>query len=102
MLIYYLLIYLLNVNTFFNFVHFAAKQQHITITNGTVFNGTSTPVKDKYASEEKDLGDDMAEFLQHKYHVTDTMTKKTRDEVDDDNKNRQRVIEDANRLVTGE
>ncbi|XP_057337086.1 ankyrin-3-like isoform X14 [Microplitis mediator] len=76
------------------------KQQHITITNGTVFNGTSTPVKDKYASEEKDLGEDMAEFLQHKYHVTDTMTKKTRDEVDDDNKNRQRVIEDANRLVT--
>lgn len=82
-------------------MHFTAKQQHITITNGTVFNGTSTPIKDKYASEEKQIADDMAEFLEYKCHVTDTMTKRTRDETDDDNKNRQRVIEDANRLVSG-
>lgn len=84
------------------FLHSTAKEQHVTITNGTVFNGTSTPVKDKYASDEKYLGDDMAEFLEQKYHVNDTMMKKTRDEIDDDNKNRQWVIEDANRLVAGE
>ncbi|XP_034933844.1 uncharacterized protein [Chelonus insularis] len=77
------------------------KKQHITITNGTVFNSTSTPVKNKYASEEKDIGDDMAEFLEHKYHITEKMTKKTQDEINDDNRNRQKVIEDANRLVTG-
>lgn len=82
-------------------MHFTAKQQHITITNGTVFNGTSTPIKDKYASEEKEIADDMAEFLEHKCHVTDTMSKRIRDEADDDNKNRQKVIEDANRLVSG-
>ncbi|KAK0094455.1 hypothetical protein PV326_010824, partial [Microctonus aethiopoides] len=84
-----------------NVPHKRTKQQHITITNGTVFNGTSTPIKDKYASEEKEIADDMAEFLEYKCHVTDTMTKRTRDETDDDNKNRQRVIEDANRLVSG-
>ncbi|XP_048261568.1 ankyrin-3 isoform X24 [Bombus terrestris] len=74
--------------------------QHVTITNGTVFNGTSTPIKDKYASEEKELRDTMAEFLEHKCHVADTMSKKSRDEVDDKDKKRQRVIADANKIVS--
>ncbi|XP_076752691.1 uncharacterized protein LOC143424501 isoform X1 [Xylocopa sonorina] len=75
-------------------------KQHVTITNGTVFNGTSTPIKDKYASEEKELGDVMADFLEHKCHVADTMSKKSRDELDDKDKKRQRVIADANRIVS--
>ncbi|XP_054002809.1 ankyrin-3-like isoform X13 [Hylaeus anthracinus] len=73
-------------------------KQHVTITNGTVFNGTSTPIKDKYASDEKELGDVMAEFLEKKCHVADTMSKKSRDELDEDEK-RQRVIADANKIV---
>ncbi|XP_063987590.1 ankyrin-3-like isoform X16 [Diachasmimorpha longicaudata] len=76
------------------------KQQHITINGTTVFNGTSTPIKNKYASEEKELIDVMADFLEQKCHKSDTMTIRIRDEADDDNKNRQRIIEDANRLVT--
>lgn len=76
-------------------------KQHVTITNGTVFNGTSTPIKDKYASEEKELGDVMADFLEHKCHVSDTMSKKLRDELDDKDKKRQRVIADANKIVSG-
>ncbi|XP_046140908.1 ankyrin-3-like isoform X13 [Osmia bicornis bicornis] len=75
-------------------------KQHVTITNGTVFNGTSTPIKDKYASDEKELGDVMADFLEHKCHVSDTMSKKSRDEIDDEDKKRQRVIADANRIVS--
>ncbi|XP_006619672.1 ankyrin-3-like isoform X1 [Apis dorsata] len=75
-------------------------KQHVTITNGTVFNGTSTPIKDKYASEEKELGDVMADFLEHKCHVSDTMSKKLRDELDDKDKKRQRVIADANKIVS--
>lgn len=82
------------------FLHLTAKQ-HVTITNGTVFNGTSTPIKDKYASEEKELGDVMADFLEHKCHVSDTMSKKLRDELDDKDKKRQRVIADANKIVSG-
>lgn len=81
-------------------LHSTAKQ-HVTITNGTVFNGTSTPIKDKYASDEKELGDVMAEFLEQKCHVADTMSKKSRDELDDEDKRRQRVIADANRIVSG-
>ncbi|XP_033226769.1 ankyrin-3-like isoform X10 [Belonocnema kinseyi] len=74
---------------------------HVTITNGTIFNGTSTPIKDKYASDEKELGDMMADFIQHKYQVSDTMTKISHDEPDDDEfKKRQKIIEDANRLVS--
>ncbi|XP_047358363.1 ankyrin-3-like isoform X23 [Vespa velutina] len=75
-------------------------KQHVTIANGTVFNGTSTPVKDKYASDEKELGDMMADFIEHKCHVTDTMSKKSRDELDDEEKKRQRVIADANKIVS--
>lgn len=83
------------------FLHLTAKQ-HITITNGTVYNNaTSTPIKDKYASDEKELGDMMADFIEHKFHTTDTMVKKSRDEIDDDNKKRQRVLEDANKIVSG-
>lgn len=67
-----------------------------------MFNGTSTPVKDKYASDEKDFGDEMAEFLEHKCQKTDTMTKRIRDEADIDNRSREKIIEDANKLVTGE
>ncbi|XP_015113068.1 microtubule-associated protein futsch isoform X7 [Diachasma alloeum] len=84
-----------------NVPHKQTKQQHITINGTTVFNGTSTPIKDKYASDEKELVDEMADFIEHKCHKTDTMTKRIRDEADDDNKNRQKIIEDANRLVTG-
>ncbi|XP_076226618.1 uncharacterized protein LOC116427791 isoform X20 [Nomia melanderi] len=79
--------------------HDTPTKQHVTITNGTVFNGTSTPIKDKYASEEKELGDVMAEFLEQKCHVADTMSKKSRDEVDEDER-RRRVIADANRIVS--
>nr|XP_050866517.1 ankyrin-2-like isoform X19 [Vespula vulgaris] len=75
-------------------------KQHVTIANGTVFNGTSTPIKDKYASDEKELGDMMADFIEHKCHVTDTMSKKSRDELDDEEKKRQRVIADANKIVS--
>lgn len=82
------------------FLHLTAKQ-HVTIANGTVFNGTSTPIKDKYASDEKELGDMMADFIEHKCHVTDTMSKKSRDEIDDEEKKRQRVIADANKIVSG-
>ncbi|XP_058801309.1 titin homolog isoform X2 [Phymastichus coffea] len=71
-------------------------KQHITITNGT-----STPIKDKYASDEKELGDMMADFLEHKYHSPETMVKKSRDENDDDNKKRQQILEDANKIVSG-
>ncbi|XP_048513287.1 ankyrin-3-like isoform X21 [Athalia rosae] len=74
--------------------------EHRTITNGTIPNGTSTPIKDKYASDEKELGDMMADFLAHKCHVSDTMTKKSKDDNDDDNIKRQRVIADANKLVS--
>ena len=83
-------------------MHLTAKP-HVTITNGTIFNGTSTPIKDKYASDEKELGDMMADFIQHKYQVSDTMTKISKDEPDDDNefKKRQKIIEDANKLVSG-
>ncbi|XP_011305414.1 ankyrin-2 isoform X4 [Fopius arisanus] len=84
-----------------NVPHKQTKPQHITINGTTVFNGTSTPIKDKYASDEKELVDEMADFLEHKCHKTDTMTKRIRDEADDDNRNRQKIIEDANRLVTG-
>ena len=90
---------ILNHVSFFS-SHLTAKQ-HVTITNGTVFSGTSTPIKDKYASEEKELGDVMADFLEHKCHVADTMSKKLRDELDDKDKKRQRVIEDANKIVSG-
>lgn len=82
------------------FLHLTAKQ-HVTITNGTVYNATSTPIKDKYASDEKELGDMMADFIEHKYHTSDTVVKKTRDEIDDDNKKRQRVLADANKIVSG-
>lgn len=82
------------------FLHFTAKE-HITITNGTVFNGTSTPIKDKYASDEKELGDMMADFLEHKCHASDTMSKKSRDELDDPDKKRQKAIADANKIVSG-
>ncbi|XP_011500173.1 PREDICTED: ankyrin-3-like [Ceratosolen solmsi marchali] len=75
-------------------------KQHVTITNGTVYNATSTPIKDKYASDEKDLGDTMADFIENKYRTTDTMVKKSRDEIDDDNKKRQRVLADANKIVS--
>lgn len=71
-----------------------------------MFNGTSTPIKDKYASEEKELVDEMADFIEHKCHVNDTMTQKILDDDDDDDdkneKKLQRVIEDANKIVTGE
>lgn len=43
----------------------------------------------------------MADFIEHKCHVTDTMSKKSRDELDDEEKKRQRVIADANKLVSG-
>ncbi|KAK2586999.1 hypothetical protein KPH14_010970 [Odynerus spinipes] len=76
-------------------------KQHVTIANGTVFNGTSTPIKDKYASDEKEFGDMMADFLEHKCHVTDTMSKKSCDEPEDEDKKRQRVIADANKIVSG-
>lgn len=79
-----------------------ATGEHCTITNGTIPNGTSTPIKDKYASDEKDLGDMMADYIEHKCHVSDTMTKKSKDDADDDNIKRQKVIEDANKLVSGE
>lgn len=82
-------------------VHLATGD-HRTITNGSIPNGTSTPIKDKYASDEKELGDMMAEFIEHKCHVTDTMVKKSKDDSDDDNIKRQRVIADANKLVFGE
>ncbi|XP_036146496.1 ankyrin-3 isoform X15 [Monomorium pharaonis] len=75
-------------------------KEHITITNGTVFNGTSTPIKDKYASDEKELGDMMADYLEHKCHTTDTMSKKSRDELDDPEKIRQKAIADANKIVS--
>lgn len=42
----------------------------------------------------------MAEFLEQKCHVADTMSKKSRDEVDEDER-RRRVIADANRIVSG-
>lgn len=76
-------------------------KQHNNIANGTDYNATSTPVKDKYASDEKELGDMMADFIEHKCHVTDTMSKKSRDEPDDDLIKRQRVLEDANKIVSG-
>lgn len=82
-------------------MHLTAKQ-HTPITNGTVYNATSTPIKDKYASDEKELGDMMAEFLEHKSHTSDTMVKKSRDEIDDENKKRQKVLADANKIVSGE
>ncbi|XP_072750226.1 uncharacterized protein [Anoplolepis gracilipes] len=75
-------------------------KEHITITNGTVFNGTSTPIKDKYASDEKELGDMMADYLEQKCHAADTMSKKSRDELDDLDKKRQKVIADANKIVS--
>ncbi|KAL0125581.1 hypothetical protein PUN28_004590 [Cardiocondyla obscurior] len=75
-------------------------KEHVTITNGTVFNGTSTPIKDKYASDEKELGDMMADYLEHKCHTTDTMSKKSRDELDDPEKKRQKAIADANKIVS--
>ncbi|XP_015589452.1 ankyrin-3 isoform X8 [Cephus cinctus] len=74
--------------------------QHVTITNGTVFNGTSTPIKDKYASDEKELGDVMADFIEQKCNASDSMTKKLIDDPDDDNKKRQRVMADANKIVS--
>lgn len=89
-----------HVSFFTRFLHFTAKE-HITITNGTVFNGTSTPIKDKYASDEKELGDMMADYLEQKCHTTDTMSKKSRDELDDLDKKRQKVIADANKIVSG-
>lgn len=84
--------------SFFFCLHFffLTAKQHITITNGT-----STPIKDKYASDEKELGDMMADFLEHKYHDSETMMKKSHDEIDDDNKKRQQVLEDANKIVSG-
>ena len=85
-----------------NFLLHSTAKQHVTITNGTVYNATSTPIKDKYASDEKELGDMMADFIQQKYHTSDTMMKKSREEIDEDNKKRQKVIEDANRIVSGE
>lgn len=89
-----------HVSSFTHFLHFTAKE-HITITNGTVFNGTSTPIKDKYASDEKELGDMMADYLEHKCHTADMMSKKSRDEVDDAEKKRQKAIADANKIVSG-
>ncbi|XP_044010733.1 ankyrin-3-like isoform X13 [Aphidius gifuensis] len=95
-----------DINIMGNMPNKQSKQQHITITNGTVFNGTSTPIKDKYASEEKELVDEMADFIEHKCHVNDTMTQKILEDDnddDDDDKNEkklQRVIEDANKIVT--
>ncbi|XP_023315174.1 ankyrin-2-like isoform X2 [Trichogramma pretiosum] len=76
-------------------------KQHGTITNGTIYNATSTPIKDKYASDEKELGDMMADFIEHKLHASETMVKNSREDIDDDNKKRQRVLEDANRIVSG-
>ena len=81
------------------FMHLTANQ-HVTITNGTVFNGTSTPIKDKYASDEKEFGDMMADFIEHKYGDSDSLNKNLHIESDDD-KNREKVIEDANKLVSG-
>lgn len=43
----------------------------------------------------------MADFLEHKCYVSDTMSKKLRDELDDKDKKRQRVIADANKIVSG-
>lgn len=43
----------------------------------------------------------MADFLEHKCHVTDTMSKKSRDKLDDEDIRRQRVIADANKIVSG-
>lgn len=43
----------------------------------------------------------MAEFIEHKYHTSDTMVKKSRDEIDDENKKRQKVLADANKIVSG-
>lgn len=73
---------------------FLTANQHVTITNGTVFNGTSTPIKDKYVSDEKEFGEMMNDFLDHKYGA-DSM------KIEPDNKNREQIIEDANRLVSG-
>ncbi|XP_076296315.1 uncharacterized protein LOC143216793 isoform X5 [Lasioglossum baleicum] len=82
--------------------HETPTKQHVTITNGTAFNGTSTPIKDKYASDEKELGDVMADFLEQKCRVADVMSKKSRDEVDEDREDerRQRVASQANQIVS--
>ncbi|XP_046435899.1 microtubule-associated protein futsch-like isoform X19 [Neodiprion fabricii] len=81
--------------------HKRTTEEHRTVTNGTIPNGTSTPIKDKYASDEKEFGDMMADFVEYKCHISDTMTKRSKDDADDDNIKRQRVIEDANKIVSG-
>ena len=43
----------------------------------------------------------MADFIEHKYQVSDTMTKIYQDEPDDEFIKRQKIIEDANKLVSG-
>ncbi|XP_068992976.1 ankyrin-3 isoform X19 [Neodiprion pinetum] len=80
--------------------HKRTTEEHRTVTNGTIPNGTSTPIKDKYASDEKEFGDMMADFVEYKCHISDTMTKRSKDDADDDNIKRQRVIEDANKIVS--
>lgn len=85
-----------------HFLHLTAKP-HVTITNGTVFNGTSTPKKDKYASDEKEFEDMMADFVQHKYQESEPMTNISHDDDDDDDEflKRQQIIADASKLVSG-
>ncbi|XP_043478904.1 ankyrin-2-like isoform X4 [Leptopilina heterotoma] len=74
---------------------------HVTITNGTVFNGTSTPKKDKYASDEKEFEDMMADFIHHKYQESEPMTNISHDDDDDDEfLKRQQIIADASKLVS--
>lgn len=43
----------------------------------------------------------MADYLEHKCHTVDTMNKKSRDELDDPEKKRQKAIADANKIVSG-
>jgi len=43
----------------------------------------------------------MADYLEHKCHTADTMNKKSRDELDDPEKKRQKAIADANKIVSG-
>lgn len=72
-----------------------------SVTNGNVYNATSTPVKDKYASDEKELVDEMTDFIEQKCHTMDTMVKKSRDEIDDENRKRQKMYEEAKQLISG-
>ena len=90
--------FLIVITKCFYCYYFTAKHH---ISNGTIYNATSTPIKDKYASDEKELTDMMADFIENKFKNADSMTIKSRDEVDEDNKKRQRVLADANKIVSG-